>query len=82
MDRGVISLFGVQSGMFVAMNSRGRLYGTVRTHARHARTAECGDLGRLCVVGVAHLQSSAGIKYGNSAVNAAMQQQSPESSAL
>lgn len=30
VDRGVISLFGVRSGLFVAMNSRGRLYGTVR----------------------------------------------------
>ncbi|KAF7229291.1 fibroblast growth factor 6b [Nothobranchius furzeri] len=28
VDRGVISLFGVRSEMFVAMNSRGRLYGT------------------------------------------------------
>ncbi|CAG02426.1 unnamed protein product, partial [Tetraodon nigroviridis] len=28
VDRGVISLFGVRSAMFVAMNSRGRLYGT------------------------------------------------------
>uniref|UniRef100_A0A3Q2NSA0 Fibroblast growth factor n=1 Tax=Fundulus heteroclitus TaxID=8078 RepID=A0A3Q2NSA0_FUNHE len=29
VDRGVISLFGVRSQLFVAMNSRGRLYGTV-----------------------------------------------------
>lgn len=28
VDRGVISLFGVRSEMFVAMNSRGRLYGS------------------------------------------------------
>ncbi|KAM9705014.1 fibroblast growth factor 6-like [Menidia menidia] len=28
VDRGVISLFGVRSELFVAMNSRGRLYGT------------------------------------------------------
>ncbi|XP_015231828.1 fibroblast growth factor 6-like [Cyprinodon tularosa] len=28
VDRGVISLFGVRSQLFVAMNSRGRLYGT------------------------------------------------------
>lgn len=43
VDRGVISLYGVRSELFVAMNSRGRLYGTVRffypspgarTHAR------------------------------------------------
>lgn len=57
VDRGVISLYGVRSELFVAMNSRGRLYGTVRfflplswgTHARthahthqfHRCTAEC-----------------------------------------
>lgn len=29
VDRGVISMYGVRSGLFVAMNSRGRLYGTV-----------------------------------------------------
>nr|XP_046235069.1 fibroblast growth factor 6-like isoform X3 [Scatophagus argus] len=28
VERGVISLFGVRSELFVAMNSRGRLYGT------------------------------------------------------
>ncbi|CAB1437149.1 unnamed protein product [Pleuronectes platessa] len=28
VDRGVISMFGVRSQLFVAMNSRGRLYGT------------------------------------------------------
>ncbi|XP_037616570.1 fibroblast growth factor 6-like [Sebastes umbrosus] len=28
VDRGVISMFGVRSELFVAMNSRGRLYGT------------------------------------------------------
>ncbi|KAM4615139.1 fibroblast growth factor 6-like [Polymixia lowei] len=28
VDRGVISLYGVRSELFVAMNSRGRLYGT------------------------------------------------------
>lgn len=33
VERGVISLFGVKSEMFVAMNSRGRLYGTVRVCA-------------------------------------------------
>uniref|UniRef100_A0A3P8V9H2 Fibroblast growth factor n=1 Tax=Cynoglossus semilaevis TaxID=244447 RepID=A0A3P8V9H2_CYNSE len=27
VDRGIISLYGVRSGLFVAMNSRGRLYG-------------------------------------------------------
>ncbi|MEQ2279163.1 hypothetical protein AMECASPLE_006614 [Ameca splendens] len=34
VDRGVISLFGVRSQLFVAMNSRGRLYGTVRYSAQ------------------------------------------------
>lgn len=29
MARGVVSLYGVKSELFVAMNSRGRLYGTV-----------------------------------------------------
>ena len=29
VDRGVVSLFGVHSRRFVAMNRRGRLYGTV-----------------------------------------------------
>ncbi|KAL6116716.1 fgf6 [Pungitius sinensis] len=28
VDRGVVSMFGVRSELFVAMNSRGRLYGT------------------------------------------------------
>ena len=35
VERGVVSLYGVKSELFVAMNSRGRLYGTV---------------GRLCTV--------------------------------
>lgn len=29
VERGVVSLYGVKSELFVAMNSRGRLYGTV-----------------------------------------------------
>lgn len=29
VERGVVSLYGVRSELFVAMNSRGRLYGTV-----------------------------------------------------
>lgn len=46
VDRGVISLFGVRSELFVAMNSRGRLYGTVRLCARahthkHTHPAQC-----------------------------------------
>ncbi|XP_023282530.1 fibroblast growth factor 4B-like, partial [Seriola lalandi dorsalis] len=28
VERGVVSLYGVKSELFVAMNSRGRLYGT------------------------------------------------------
>ncbi|CAL8386913.1 unnamed protein product [Boreogadus saida] len=32
VDRGVVSLFGVQSRRFVAMNRRGRLYGTAVFH--------------------------------------------------
>ncbi|XP_046890707.1 fibroblast growth factor 6a isoform X1 [Hypomesus transpacificus] len=32
VERGVVSLYGVKSEMFVAMNSRGRLYGTTVFH--------------------------------------------------
>ncbi|KAJ8381769.1 hypothetical protein SKAU_G00025470 [Synaphobranchus kaupii] len=32
VDRGVVSLFGVESDQFVAMNGRGRLYGTAGFH--------------------------------------------------
>ncbi|XP_056273536.1 fibroblast growth factor 4B-like [Pseudoliparis swirei] len=32
VDRGVVSLYGVRSELFVAMNSRGRLYGTTVFH--------------------------------------------------
>ena len=34
VDRGVVSLFGVHSRRFVAMNRRGRLYGTVGARSR------------------------------------------------
>uniref|UniRef100_A0AAV2L4J9 Fibroblast growth factor n=1 Tax=Knipowitschia caucasica TaxID=637954 RepID=A0AAV2L4J9_KNICA len=32
VERGVVSLYGVKSGLFVAMNRRGRLYGTTAFH--------------------------------------------------
>ncbi|XP_036374174.1 fibroblast growth factor 6a [Megalops cyprinoides] len=32
VERGVVSLYGVESDLFVAMNSRGRLYGTAVFH--------------------------------------------------
>lgn len=32
VERGVVSLYGVKSELFVAMNSRGRLYGTTVFH--------------------------------------------------
>lgn len=34
MERGVVSLFGVKSALFIAMNSKGRLYTTVSLWGR------------------------------------------------
>uniref|UniRef100_A0A803VHU1 Fibroblast growth factor n=1 Tax=Ficedula albicollis TaxID=59894 RepID=A0A803VHU1_FICAL len=34
VERGVVSLLGVKSALFIAMNSKGRLYGTVSTSAQ------------------------------------------------
>ncbi|CAL8386915.1 unnamed protein product [Boreogadus saida] len=42
VDRGVVSLFGVQSRRFVAMNRRGRLYGTTFGLRLVYGTAFCG----------------------------------------
>ncbi|KAI2665559.1 Fibroblast growth factor 6 [Labeo rohita] len=39
--RGVVSLFGVKSELFVAMNNRGRLYGTVGVRNRVAFHSAC-----------------------------------------
>lgn len=36
MERGVVSLFGVRSALFVAMSSRGRLYATVSASGQRA----------------------------------------------
>ncbi|XP_058500964.1 fibroblast growth factor 6-like isoform X1 [Solea solea] len=37
VERGVVSLYGVRSELFVAMNSRGRLYGTVDSLPRRVQ---------------------------------------------
>lgn len=35
VERGVVSLFGVKSALFIAMNNKGKLYGTVSTSANN-----------------------------------------------
>jgi len=45
VDRGVVSLYGVKSELFVAMNSRGRLYGTVGMHSISFIVQQCWLLG-------------------------------------
>ncbi|XP_028810824.1 fibroblast growth factor 4-like isoform X2 [Denticeps clupeoides] len=55
VERGVVSLFGVRSEMFVAMNARGRLYGTVGRLSRRVQVqgdAAAQQLQRLRVVGL------------------------------
>ncbi len=41
VERGVVSLYGVKSELFVAMNSRGRLYGTVGMHSISFIVQQC-----------------------------------------
>lgn len=41
MARGVVSLYGVKSELFVAMNDRGRLYGTVGVRNRVIFLSAC-----------------------------------------
>lgn len=45
VERGVVSLYGVRSELFVAMNSRGRLYGTVGVHCIPLIVRHCRLLG-------------------------------------
>lgn len=45
VERGVVSIFGVRSGLFVAMNSKGKLYGSVSSHRVCAWGRDRGQLG-------------------------------------
>lgn len=45
VERGVVSLYGVRSELFVAMNSRGRLYGTVGMHSISFIVQQCQLMG-------------------------------------
>eukprot|EP00071_Canis_lupus_P033475 XP_022267032.1 fibroblast growth factor 6 isoform X2 [Canis lupus familiaris] len=41
VERGVVSLFGVKSALFVAMNSKGRLYTTMRPSIDRPELSDC-----------------------------------------
>lgn len=45
VERGVVSIFGVRSGLFVAMNSKGKLYGSVSSHRACVWGGDHGQLG-------------------------------------
>lgn len=47
VERGVVSLYGVRSELFVAMNSRGRLYGTVGMDSISLIAQQCSLNGLL-----------------------------------
>jgi len=45
VERGVVSIFGVRSGLFVAMNSKGKLYGSVSSQGACAWGGDHGQTG-------------------------------------
>ena len=55
MERGVVSLFGVKSALFVAMNSKGKLYATVSPSGQGKLQAAQGlpvcSVAQLCLPG-------------------------------
>ena len=61
VERGVVSLYGVKSELFVAMNSRGRLYGTVGMHSILFIVQQCwlngspGNRHALCSGSITHI---------------------------